>query len=63
LGIEVLFAERCLNHSPGGLVAIYDKRDYISERRKGLESWSAKFSSLEKGDAFYVIPIKRAVKD
>ena len=38
LGVDVLIAERCLNHSLGGLVAVYDKHDYLTERRrKGLE--------------------------
>jgi len=47
LGIDVLIAERCLNHSLGGLVAVYDQHDYIEERRRALELWSAKLSRLE----------------
>ena len=30
LGVDVLIAERCLNHSLGGLVAVYDKHDYLT---------------------------------
>lgn len=63
LSVDVLIAERCLNHSLGGLVALYDKHDYITERRRALELWGAKISSLEKGEAFNVIPLKRAVND
>lgn len=46
LGVDVLIAERCLNHSLGGLVAVYDQHDYIEERRRALELWSTKLSSL-----------------
>ncbi|MSQ52816.1 MAG: site-specific integrase [Betaproteobacteria bacterium] len=60
LGVDVLIAERCLNHSLGGLVAVYDQHDYLEERRRALELWSAKLSSLEKGEAFNVVPFKRA---
>lgn len=41
LGVDILVAERCLNHSLGGLVAIYDQHDYLDERRAALEKWSA----------------------
>ena len=63
LGVDVLIAERCLNHSLGGLVAVYDKHDYLTERRKALELWSAKTAALEKGEAFNVVPIKRAANE
>ena len=63
LGVEVLIAERCLNHSLGGLVAVYDKHDYLTERRKALELWSAKIAALEKGEAFNVVPFKRAANE
>lgn len=60
LGVDVLIAERCLNHSLGGLVAIYDKHDYLTERRRALELWAAKLASIECGAAFNVVPLKRA---
>jgi integrase len=63
VGVEVLIAERCLNHSLGGLVAVYDKHDYLTERRKALELWSAKIAALEKGEAFNVVPFKRAANN
>ena len=40
VGANVIVAERCLNHSLGGLLAIYDQYDYISERRSALERWT-----------------------
>jgi integrase len=63
LGVDVLIAERCLNHSLGGLVAVYDKHDYLAERRNALELWSAKIAGLEKGEAFNVVPFKRAANE
>jgi hypothetical protein len=63
LGVDVLIAERCLNHSLGGLVAVYDKHDYVAERRKALELWSAKITALEKDEAFNVLPFKRVASN
>ena len=60
LGVDVLIAERCLNHSLGGLVAVYDKGDYMSERRRALELWAAKLAAIEAGAAFNVVPLRRA---
>ena len=48
LGVNVVVAERCLNHSLGGLLAVYDVHDYLDERRNALELWSAKLAILEK---------------
>lgn len=36
LGVNLLIAERCLNHSLGGLISIYDQHDYLDERREAL---------------------------
>lgn len=60
LGVDVLIAERCLNHSLGGLVAVYDKHDYLPERRRALELWAAKLAAIEAGAAFNVVPLRRA---
>jgi integrase len=49
LGVDLLIAERCLNHSLGGLVAVYDKHDYLSERRRALEMWATKMAAIEAG--------------
>ena len=56
LGVDVLIAERCLNHSLGGLVAVYDKYDYLAERRKALTLWSNKIRAIEKGAQ--LVPLK-----
>lgn len=51
LGVNILIAERCLNHTLGALVDIYDKHDYIEERRQALEKWACLLSLLEHGQA------------
>jgi integrase len=56
LGVDVLIAERCLNHSLGGLVAVYDKHDYMAERRRALTLWSDKIRAIERGAQ--LVPLK-----
>ena len=48
LGVDLLIAERCLNHSLGGLIAIYDQHDYLVERRVALEKLSGFLVSCER---------------
>lgn len=49
LGVELLIAERCLNHSLGGLIAVYDQHDYLTERRSALELWTNIIVACESG--------------
>lgn len=49
LGVNVLVAERCLNHSLGGLIGIYDQHDYMNERRAALELWTEFILACEAG--------------
>jgi integrase len=49
LGVPILIAERCLNHSLGGLVAVYDQHDYLTERRAALELWASFLLTCESG--------------
>ncbi len=58
LGVDVLVAERCLNHSLGGLVAVYDQHDYMDERRRALELWAAYLNEAEKARPWNVAPIR-----
>jgi len=49
LGISVVVAERCLNHSLGGMVEIYDQHDYLEERRRALSLWCDYLTAIEEG--------------
>jgi integrase len=40
LGVDIITAEKCLNHTLGGLVDVYDRGDYLEERRSALEKWA-----------------------
>jgi integrase len=39
ISAEFHIAERCLNHAIGGIAGVYDKNDYLQERREVLEKW------------------------
>jgi len=63
LGVNILVAERCLNHTLGGLIAIYDQHDYMAERRAALELWTDFVLACEAGEPWHqnnVIPIRAA---
>jgi integrase len=40
LGVAPHVAERCLNHAVKGLVGVYNRYDYIDERREALQRWA-----------------------
>jgi len=49
LGVDDVIAERCLNHSLGGLLKIYNKYDYFAERQLALEVWTSFIVACESG--------------
>lgn len=66
MGVNLIVAERCLNHSLGGLIAVYDQHDYMTERRAALELWADFLLVCEAGrewgpKADNVIPIRQGV--
>ena len=63
LGVPILVAERCLNHSLGGLVAVYDQHDYFDERRRALALLGDFLKACEAGTPWTpaegnVVPIR-----
>jgi len=60
--VDILIAERCLNHSLGGLVAVYDQHDFIRERRAALTRLSDKIRALEKGERFLPLQLVAAAR-
>jgi len=63
LGISVVVAERCLNHTLGGMVAVYDQHDYLEERRKALTLWTDFLTACDEGrewlpEGANVIPLR-----
>jgi len=60
LGVEVVTAERCLNHEVGGLVSIYDVGDRLPQRRAALEMWSSFLEHAEQGRPWNVVNLRSA---
>lgn len=63
LGVNIIVAERCLNHSLGGLVAVYDQHDYMTERRIALDRWITFLLNCEAGrpqSSVTVLPFRAA---
>ncbi len=48
LGVDVIVAEKCLNHSLGGLIEIYDRGDFWEERKAALELWARHLEMLQR---------------
>lgn len=46
LGIQFSVAERCLNHKPRGIEAVYNQHDYLDERREALDLLANTLSPL-----------------
>ena len=58
MGVDLLVSERCLNHSIGGLIAVYDQHDYLVERRKALTLLSNFLEACETGNPANIVPLK-----
>jgi hypothetical protein len=58
LGVDVIIAEKCLNHRLGGLLDVYDRGDYLSERRKALELLASFLVACEQGRPWNVKPLR-----
>lgn len=46
LGIRPDVIERCLNHRPEGIAAVYQRADLLPERRAAFDAWGAKLEAL-----------------
>lgn len=47
LGVKPHIAERCLNHRLPGINDIYDRHDYLDERRDAMLLWDGKLRALD----------------
>lgn len=48
MGVGIVVAERCLNHSLGGIIEVYDQHDYFEERRLALNTLTSFLVACEK---------------
>ena len=58
LGVDIVICEKCLNHTLGGLVDVYDRGDYFKERRDALELWANFLECCERGRPWNVEPLR-----
>ncbi len=49
--------ERCLNHKPQGIVAIYQTGELLAERKEAFEAWGAELERLMKLDVSNVVEL------
>ncbi|MCX7099629.1 MAG: tyrosine-type recombinase/integrase [Methylococcales bacterium] len=59
LGIPSHIAERCLNHKIKGIEGVYNRHDYLDERREALKLWANLLESCETGQEWNVTPIRK----
>jgi integrase len=58
LGIPRLHVEKVLNHSTGDIAAVYDRHDYLPEKRAALERWGKHLTNLIEGREQTVVPLE-----
>jgi hypothetical protein len=44
-----LHVEKVLNHSTGDIAEVYDRHDYLPEKRAALERWGEHLTNLIEG--------------
>jgi integrase len=63
LGFPVQVIEKALNHTSGtfgGIVGVYQRHDYLGERRQALEAWASHIMDVVNGRAENVVPLHGA---
>jgi integrase len=50
LGVLPHVAERCLNHKVKGVEGVYNRHDYLQERKAALQSWADLLAELESSE-------------
>lgn len=61
LGVDPVVAERCLNHRIKGVEGIYNRYQYLDERRQALELWADLLVSLERGEDYNVTSSRKGI--
>jgi integrase len=51
LSVPRLHVEKVLNHSTGDIAEVYDRHDYLAEKRAALEKWAEHLATLLKARA------------
>lgn len=60
LGVLPHVGEKCLNHELSGVLAVYDRGEYLPERKAAFELWGRTVETLLRDDAGNVAVLSRA---
>jgi integrase len=59
MGVAPHVVEKMLNHTLPGVLGIYNKSEYLPERQKALEAWSAWLADLVGKRPAYVVSLRQ----
>ena len=59
LRIPRLHVEKVLNHSTGDIAEVYDRHDYLREKRIALEKWGRYLTAIIEGNDQKIVPMAR----
>jgi hypothetical protein len=65
LGITRFVVDRLLNHTEPGVGSVYDRYEYLREKRQALEAWAARLGEIITGriaDDGRVVAIRGATR-
>ena len=62
LGVPRLHVEKVLNHSTGDIAEVYDRHDYLPEKRAALERWGEQLRTIVEGREQTVVPLVKAAR-
>jgi hypothetical protein len=49
LGFTRFLVDRVLNHTEPGVGSVYDRYEYLREKRQALEAWAARLEEIVTG--------------
>lgn len=59
LKIPRLHVEKVLNHATGDIAEVYDRHDYLREKRVALEKWGRHLAAIIEGKEQKIVPLVR----
>jgi integrase len=62
LGVNRFVLSRVLNHVDASVDGIYDRHDYLAEKRQALNLWAEEIERVINGAATKVVPIKKGAR-
>ncbi len=59
LKVPRLHVEKVLNHATGDIAEVYDRHDYLPEKRAALVKWGSHLQAIIEGRKQTVVPMVR----